>query len=36
MPVRSPAGHHPVTAALKARGEALQAALAEVEASAAR
>jgi hypothetical protein len=32
---RSPAGHHPVTATLKARIEALQAELAKVEALAA-
>ena len=35
MPARSPAGHHPVTAALKARVEELEAALARVEAAAA-
>jgi hypothetical protein len=35
MPARSPAGGHPITAALKARVEALQAELAKVEASAA-
>jgi hypothetical protein len=36
MPARSPAGHHPITASLKTRVEALQAALAKVEAMAAR
>jgi hypothetical protein len=35
LPTRSPAGHHPVTATLKARIEALQAELAKVEALAA-
>jgi hypothetical protein len=35
MPARSPAGHHPVAATLKARAEELQAALAKVEAMAA-
>jgi hypothetical protein len=35
MPARSPAGHHPVTASLKARLEELEAALAKVEAAAA-
>ena len=35
MPARSPAGHHPVTASLMARVEALQAALVKVEATAA-
>jgi len=35
MPARSPAGHHPVTAALKGRVEELEAALAKVEAAAA-
>src|SRR5712691_7499320 len=34
MPARSPAGHHPVTAALKSRVEELEAALAKVEALA--
>ena len=34
MPVRAPAGDHPVTATLKARVEALQAELAKVEALA--
>jgi hypothetical protein len=34
MPARSPAGHHPVTASLKARIEALQAELAKLEALA--
>jgi hypothetical protein len=35
MPARSPADHHPVTASLKARVEALQTELAKIEASAA-
>lgn len=35
MSARSPAGHHPVTAALKERVEELEAALAKVEAAAA-
>lgn len=35
MPARSPPGHHPVTAALKARVEELEAALVKVEAAAA-
>ena len=35
MPARSSAGHHPVTASLRARVEELQAALAKVEAMAA-
>ena len=35
MSARSPAGHHPVTAALKGRVEELEAALAKVEAAAA-
>jgi hypothetical protein len=35
MSARSPAGHHPVTAALKARVEELETALAKVEAAAA-
>src|SRR5947208_11565862 len=34
MPARSPAGHHPITASLKARVETLQAELAKVEALA--
>jgi hypothetical protein len=36
MPARSPAGHHSVAASLKVRVEELQAALAKVEAMAAR
>ena len=35
MPARSPAGHHPVTEALKARVQELEAAMAKVEAAAA-
>jgi hypothetical protein len=35
MPARSPANHHPITAALKARIEVLEAELAKVEALAA-
>jgi hypothetical protein len=35
MPARSAAGHHPITAALKARLEELEVALAKVEAAAA-
>jgi hypothetical protein len=35
MPARSPAGHHPITAALKARIEVLEAELAKVKAVAA-
>jgi hypothetical protein len=36
MPARSPGGHHPVTASLKAQVEELQAGLAKVEATTAR
>ena len=35
MPARSPANHHPITAALKARVEVLEAELAKVEGLAA-